>query len=67
MNALSIRDVIVKTSLGRTAIYDAVAAGRFPAPAHFGYRSFWDAAEVDAWLAERFAERDRQLAQGDAQ
>ena len=66
MNALSIREVIAKTSLGRTVIYEAVAAGRFPAPARFGYRSFWNAAEIDAWLAERFAERDRQLARESA-
>lgn len=66
MNALTLRDVISKTGIPRSTIYKKIADGHFPAPAHAGRRSIWSSLEIEAWLAERFAERDRQLAQGGA-
>lgn len=43
--------------LRRSAIYAAMAAGRFPRPIHLGPRAVaWLASEVDEWIAERVAE-----------
>lgn len=51
--------VLVATGLARSTVYREIRAGRFPAPVHVGPRlSAWLAAEVDAWIAERVAERD---------
>jgi predicted DNA-binding transcriptional regulator AlpA len=32
--------------------------GRFPRPLKIGSRNFWPEQEIDAWIAERIAERD---------
>ena len=58
MKALTLPDVVTKTGLRKTAIYAAIVAGSFPAPAHAGRRSIWSEDEIDIWLAARFAERD---------
>ena len=55
---LRIADVEVATSLTRSAIYDGVANGWFPTPVPITERSRgWLSDEVEAWLAERIAER----------
>jgi prophage regulatory protein len=42
--------------MGRSSIYAAIAAGKFPAPIHLCGRSVgWIATEVDAWVAARIA------------
>lgn len=33
-------------------------AGKFPKRIRFGNRSFWLKSEIDAWIADRIAERD---------
>jgi predicted DNA-binding transcriptional regulator AlpA len=33
-------------------------AGKFPKRIYFGNRCFWLKSEIDAWIAERIAERD---------
>jgi prophage regulatory protein len=41
-----------KTGKGKTAIYDAVKAGTFPAPIKLGRRaSGWLESEIDDWIA----------------
>ena len=48
-----------KTGLKRSALYAAMAAGRFPKPVHLSPNSVaWVAAEVEAWIKARIAERD---------
>jgi prophage regulatory protein len=55
---LSISAVKEITSLGRTSIYDGIRKGDFPKPIHLGVRRVaWVASEIDAYLAERIAER----------
>ena len=50
------RQVEGLVGLRRSAIYAAMAAGRFPRPIHLGPRSVaWLAIEIDAWVAERVA------------
>lgn len=51
----------VRRQTGKSAasIYRGVRAGTFPAPVKIGPRaSAWVGAEVDAWIAERIAQRD---------
>ena len=46
-----------RTGLGRTSIYDGVAAGTFPAPIKLGRRCVaWNSAQVDGWIRDRIAE-----------
>ena len=49
--------------LRRSALYEAVRAGRFPKPIHLTERATgWLSTEVRKFLAERVAERDRDAA-----
>jgi prophage regulatory protein len=66
LRLLRLPDVISRVGLGRSAIYAAVAAGTFPAPAQLvpGGRSVaWAEHEVDAWIAARLAARPAVAAQ----
>ena len=55
--------VQARTKLSRSEIYRRIAAGMFPAPVKLGERaSAWNTDEIDAWIAERIAERDRRAA-----
>ena len=48
-----------KTGLGRSAIYQRMAEGTFPKQVKLGRELVaWVESEVDAWIAERIAERD---------
>ncbi|MFC3815017.1 helix-turn-helix transcriptional regulator [Lysobacter sp. GCM10012299] len=48
-----------RTGLSSSEIYRRIAAGTFPAPVKIGARcSAWQAAEVDAWIADRIAALD---------
>ena len=50
------RQVEGLVGLRRSAIYAAMAAGRFPRPIHLGPHAVaWLAIEIDAWVAERVA------------
>ena len=47
------------TGYRRTAIYQKIAEGTFPAPVKLGPRAVaWLSTEIDAWIDERVAERD---------
>ncbi|MEQ1511175.1 MAG: AlpA family transcriptional regulator [Lysobacteraceae bacterium] len=49
-----------RTGFSRSEIYRRIALGTFPAPIKLGVRaSAWNSAEVDAWITERIAARDR--------
>ena len=55
--------VRARTGLSRSEIYRRIALKAFPAPVKLGARaSAWNAVEVDAWIAERIAERDAKAA-----
>jgi prophage regulatory protein len=52
-------DVEQLTGLRRSAIYQAIAEGRFPRPVNLGPKAVgWVEAEIDRWVAERIAARD---------
>ena len=55
---LRLPQVIEKTGFKRSHIYNLMRAGKFPLALRLGVRAVgWDSAEVDAWVAERLAER----------
>ena len=56
---LRLPQVKARAALSRSEIYRRIAAGTFPAPVKLGISaSAWVESEVDAWVAERIADRD---------
>lgn len=59
MNILRLPEVITKTGRSRSTLYADIEAGRFPKPVKLGARAIgFVADEVDAWIAERIAQRE---------
>ena len=59
LRLLRISDVCARIGIHRSNVYRLVAAGKFPRPITIGERSSaWLSDEIDAWLAQRVAERD---------
>ena len=59
MHMLRMPAVMQRTGLSRSTIYELTAAGKFPRQIKTSERTAaWVASEVDAYLAERIAERD---------
>ena len=56
--------VKLATGLGRSTIYDLVAAKRFPGPVKIngGRAVAWLASEIAQWQQSRIAERDQKAA-----
>jgi prophage regulatory protein len=53
--------VKARVGLSKGEIYKRISQGRFPPQVKLGERaSGWDSREIDAWCAERIAERDAQ-------
>lgn len=53
-----IQQVTDATGFTRAWIYRLIARGEFPAAHRIGARAVgWDAASVDAWIAEKMGER----------
>jgi len=53
---LRLRDVIAQVGLGRSAIYDQIKRGVFPAPVHLGPRAVaWASDEIASWIDFRVA------------
>lgn len=56
---LRLPDVVKRTGVSRTRIYEMMEAGRFPKPIKIGARAIaFIADEVDGWVADRMAERE---------
>jgi len=57
---LSIKETCFRTTLSRTTLWQKVKRGEFPKPIALGegIRKAFLASEVDAWIAERMAERN---------
>jgi prophage regulatory protein len=54
--AIRFPKVADKTGLSKTHLYRLVQAGKFPKPIKLSERvSAWDEAEIDSWLAAKFA------------
>jgi len=59
---LRLPDVIKKTALSRSEIYDMIAKGLFPKQIKLTTRSSgWIQSEVEQWVDDRVAERDSEV------
>ena len=59
MRLIKLKEVIEKTSLGRSTIYEFIAKGIFPKQVSIGAKSVaWLESEVDDWIMERIGQRD---------
>jgi prophage regulatory protein len=56
---LPIAEVCARVGLRKTAIYDRIARGEFPAPVSLGTTSRWVESEVDAWIDALIEQRDK--------
>lgn len=60
---LRLPEVLARTGLARSTVYELVAAGKFPAPVRLGPRRVgWAESEIEKWAMERVAERDAKAA-----
>lgn len=60
---LRLPDVRRIVGLSRSEIYRRIALKTFPAPVPLGARvRAWDSAEINSFVEQRIAERDRRLA-----
>jgi len=48
-----------KVGIAVPTIYELIRKGEFPAPVKRGRSSLWVESEIDAWIAELIAARDR--------
>lgn len=54
---LSIKEVLRRTSLGRTTVYRLMGLGQFPESVALGARVAWVESEIESWLQDRIAAR----------
>jgi prophage regulatory protein len=47
-----------RVSMGRTAVYELIKAGKFPRPVKVGAASAWIDVEITRWIQELAAKRD---------
>lgn len=56
------REVQSRTGLAVSSLYEKIAAEDFPRPVTLGAKAVaWVEDEIDAWVANRIAERDAKL------
>ena len=56
---LRLPDVMARTALSRSALYAAMAEGKFPKPVKIGSRlNAWPDAEIADWIASRIQARE---------
>ena len=54
MRLIKLKEVIEKTSLGRSTIYEFMTKGTFPKQVSLGAKSVaWLESEVDDWIMEK--------------
>ena len=59
---LRLRDVIARTAIGRTRIYEMMGRGEFPRPIKIGFSSRWKSSEIDRWIEALGAPSEREAA-----
>lgn len=60
MKVIRFDQVMAKTGLRHSALYNLMAQGSFPKPLPLGPKARgWLEAEVDQWISDRLAERDQ--------
>jgi len=61
MRIMRLKEIIEKTGLSRSTIYNLISQGRFPKQIELGARSVgWVDAEIDEWLETKVVHRNAQ-------
>lgn len=55
---IRLRDVMSRTGLGRSNIYQKIQRGGFPRAARIAGVAAWSETEISAWITEQLARRD---------
>ncbi len=62
MKFIKLREVMELTALGRTSIYNFMAANQFPKNISQGERSVaWLESDIYEWMEQKVAERDNKV------
>ena len=62
MRILKLKEVLHKTSLGKTTLYMLIKYSAFPKPVPLGLRAVgWLDSEVDTWIQSRIMARDQTI------
>lgn len=62
---IRMKEVISKTGLSRSRIYQYIGEGKFPASVSLGERSVcWVESEVDKWIENVIGQRDSKILYG---
>lgn len=56
---LPLAEVMTRVGLRKSAIYERISRGEFPAPVTLGSTSRWVESEVEGWIADLIDERDK--------
>lgn len=56
---LTLAQVLARTAHSKTAFYDAIKAGTYPAPRKRGRQSLWLASEIDAAMAAELQKMEK--------
>ena len=60
MRDLRLKEVLLKTSLGKTSLYMLIKGSDFPKPIHLGLRAVgWLESEIEAWIQGKVESRDQ--------
>lgn len=56
---IRIREVLVRTGLGRSTLYSLVKGGKFPPPLKLSERAVaWRQSQVDSWISDRIRQHE---------
>lgn len=63
MKLIRLPEVMDRVALRKTAIYKLMSDGDFPRPIKVGAASLWVEEEIDDWICDVAASRDRNTSQ----
>lgn len=56
---LDLDDLMRKTKMSKTTLYDLIKNDQFPQPIKVRRRSYWVESEIDAWITLQIHARDQ--------
>ena len=62
MRIIKLKEVLNKTGLGRSTLYNLIGTSQFPKPIPLGLRAVgWLESEIEKWIMERVQSRDQSI------